>query len=155
MAVSPRVDPSPDLVPGHPRETERRQVTALCCELVGAAPERDGVGLEDLREAVGGFQRCISEAATRHQGFVYRELGGSALVLFGYPEAHEHDAEQAIHAGLELCAAVTTLRSDVEAPVRCRVGIATGMVIVGDPVGVGAARGEGIVGVTRRTSPRD
>jgi len=146
VAAPPRVDlpRGPASIP-HP-EAERRQITALSCELVCAVPGGDGVGLEDLREAVGGFQRCIAEAATRHQGFVYRELGGSALILFGYPEAHEHDAEQAIHAGLELCAAVRALRSDAEAPVRCRVGIATGMVIVGDPVGAGVARGEGIIG---------
>jgi class 3 adenylate cyclase len=130
----------------HHREAERRQITALCCELAGAAPGGDGVGLEDRREAVGGFQRCVSETVDRHQGFVYRDLGNSALVLFGYPEAHEQDAEQAIRAGVELCAAVRSLRPEVDAPVRCRVGIATGVVIVGDPVEVGAARGEGIVG---------
>ena len=130
----------------HSYEAERRQITALSCELVGAAAGGDGVDLEDLREAVGGFQRCVSEAADRHQGFVYRDLGNSALVLFGYPEAHEHDAEQAVRAGLELCAAVRALRSDAGAPVRCRVGIATGMVIVGEPVGTGATRGEGMVG---------
>jgi class 3 adenylate cyclase len=127
-------------------EAERRQITALYCELVGAAPQRDGVGLEDLREAAGGFHRCVSEAAARHQGFVYRDLGNSALVLFGYPEAHEHDAEQAIRAGLELCAAVRTMQPDADVPVRCRVGIATGMVIVGDPVRTGATRGESLVG---------
>src|SRR5262249_47262291 len=106
----------------------------------------DGVGLEDLREALGRFQRCVSEAADRHEGFVYRDLGNSALVLFGYPEAHEHDAEQAIRAGFELCTAVRTLRPDADSQVRSRVGIATGVVIVGDSVGAGAARGKAIVG---------
>jgi len=85
------------------------------------------------------------KTADRHQGFVCRDLGNSALVLFGYPEAHQRDAEQAIRAGLELCAAVRTLRPDADAPVRCRVGIATDMVIVGDSDGVGVA-GESIVG---------
>jgi TolB-like protein/class 3 adenylate cyclase/predicted ATPase len=146
VMVPQRVDPPRDPVPGHHREAERRQITALCCELVGAAPGGDGVGLEDLREAVGGFQRCVSDAADRHQGCVYRVLGNSALALFGYPEAHEHDTEQAIRAGLELCAAARTLRPDGDAPLRCRVGIATGTVIVGEPVGTGATRGEGMVG---------
>jgi tetratricopeptide (TPR) repeat protein len=68
----------------HP-EAERRQITALSCELVGAALGGDGMSLEDLREAVGDFQRCVSEAADRHRGFVCRDLGNSALVLFGYP----------------------------------------------------------------------
>src|SRR6516225_8478807 len=142
----PRVDLPRDRVPSHHREAEHRQITALCCELVASAPGGDSGGLEDLRDAVGGFQHCVSEAADRHQGFVYRDLGNNALVLFGYPEAHEHDAEQAVRAGLELCAAVRTLRPDVDAPVQCRVGIATGKAIVGDPIGAGAARGEGIVG---------
>jgi class 3 adenylate cyclase/tetratricopeptide (TPR) repeat protein len=141
----PRVELPRDLVPSHPREAERRQITALCCELIAAAPEGDGAGLEDLRDAVGGFQRCVSEAADRHQGFICRDLGNSALVLFGYPEAHEHDAEQAVRAGLELCAAVRTLRPDGDAPVRCRVGVATGTVIIGDSDGAGVA-GENMVG---------
>src|SRR5215468_1416877 len=85
--VPPQVDLSRDLVPSDRPEAERRQITALCCELVGAAPKDDGLGLEDLREAVAGFQRCVSETDGRHQGFVYRDLGNSALVLFGYPEA--------------------------------------------------------------------
>jgi len=146
IAAPPRVDVLHDPVSSHPREAERRQITAMHCELVGAAPGGDDVALEDLREAVGDFRRCVSEAADRHQGFVSRDRGNSTLVLFGYPEAHEHDAEQAIRAGLELCAAVRTLRPDADAPVRCRVGIATGMVIIGDPDGTGATRGESIVG---------
>jgi class 3 adenylate cyclase len=104
-AVSPRVDPPHDLVPSHPPEAERRQITPMSCELVAAAPGVGSVSLDDLREAVGGFQRCVSEAADRHQGLVFRDLGNNALVLFGYPEAHEHDAEQAVRAGLELCRA--------------------------------------------------
>jgi len=120
VAAPPRVDVTRDPVAGYPREAERRQITALCCELAGAAPGGDDVSLEDLREAVGSFQRCVSEAADCHQGFVCRDLGNSALVLFGYPEAHEHDAEHAIRAGLELCAAVRTLRPDADSPVPGR-----------------------------------
>ena len=95
---------------------------------------------------MGAFRRCVSEIAARHAGLVYRHLGNNLLVLFGYPTAHEHDAERAIHAGLELCAAVRTLRTDVDVPMRCRVGIATGMVIVGDLAEVGEAQDHGIVG---------
>src|SRR5215469_805816 len=112
-AAPARVDAPRDTAPIEPFEAERRQITALSCELVGASPRAKGVSLEDLHEAVGGFQRCVSETADRHQGFVYRDLGNSALVLFGYPEAHEHDAEQAIRGGLELC---TALRSAPDAP---------------------------------------
>jgi predicted ATPase/class 3 adenylate cyclase len=143
IAAPPRVDTPPETSATQHGEAERRQVTALWCELIGAAPGGSGADLEDLREVVGGFRRCVSEAADRHQGFVYRDFGNDALVLFGYPEAHEHDAERAIRAGLELCASVRSLG----ALVRCRVGIATGMVIIGgDPLAVGATRGESIVG---------
>ena len=127
-------------------EAERRQITAMSCEAIGVAARADGIGLEDLREAIGDFQHCVSEIVGRHSGFIASRLGNTVLVLFGYPAAHEHDAEQAIHAGLELCAAVRTLRPDADVPMRCRVGIATGMVIVGDLVGVGEVRDHGIVG---------
>jgi DNA-binding winged helix-turn-helix (wHTH) protein len=125
---------------------ERRQITAMSCEAIGVAARADGIGLENLLEAVGAFQHCVLEIAGRHGGFIANRLGNTVLVLFGYPAAHEHDAEQAIRAGLELCAAVRTLRPDADAPMRCRVGIATGMVIVGDLVGVGEVRDHGIVG---------
>ena len=112
-----RVD-APRDTPVERAEAERRQITALSCELVGAAPGGDGMSLEDLREAVGAFRHCVSETVGRHDGFVARYLANNVLALFGYPTAHEHDAEQAVSAGLELCAAARTLR-----PVRtCRSG---------------------------------
>jgi class 3 adenylate cyclase/predicted ATPase len=126
-------------------QAERRQITAMSCEAIGAAP-RDRTGLEDLLEAIGAVQHCVSEIVGRHGGFIVRRLGNTVLVLFGYPVAHELDAERAIRAGLELCAAVRTLRPDAIVPMRCRVGIATGMVIVGDLVGAGEGRDHGIVG---------
>jgi DNA-binding winged helix-turn-helix (wHTH) protein/class 3 adenylate cyclase/predicted ATPase len=127
-------------------EAERRQITAMSCEAIGLTARADGFGLEDLLEAIGAFQHCVSEIVGRHSGFIASRLGNRVLVLFGYPAAHEHDAEQAVRAGLELCAAVRTLRPGADVPMRCRVGIATGMVIIGDLVGVGALRDHGIVG---------
>jgi class 3 adenylate cyclase/predicted ATPase len=125
---------------------ERRQITALSCELVGMAAGTHGMDLEDWHESVGGFQRCVAETAGRHKGFIARHLGNNVLVLFGYPEAHEHDAERAVRAGLELCAAVRSLRPAADAPMRCRAGIATGLVIIADPVGIGALQDHEIVG---------
>jgi TolB-like protein/predicted ATPase/DNA-binding winged helix-turn-helix (wHTH) protein/class 3 adenylate cyclase len=145
-AASPQVDVPRGAMPIQYGDAQRRQVTALYCELIGMASGADGASLEDLRESVGDFQRSVAEAADRHQGLIIRCLGNNALVLFGHPEAHEHDAEHAIRTGLELCAAVRTLRPDADVPMRCRVGAATGMVIVGDPVEVGALRGQGVVG---------
>jgi TolB-like protein/class 3 adenylate cyclase len=145
LEARPRVDRPREPVPSDHREAERRQITALFAELAGAAPPGDLVVLEDLREAVSSFRHCAAEAAKRHHGFLCREFGSSALVLFGYPEAHEHDAEQAVRAGLELCAAVRTMRPDPAAPMHCRVGIASGTVIIGARV-EGAAQDESIVG---------
>jgi len=143
IAPTSRTGAPRDAAPIRHHEAERQQITALSCELVSVSAGAEGSDLEDLRERYGDFQRRVAETAGRHNGLIHGHLGNSVLVLFGYPEAHEHDAEQAIRAGLELCAAASTLG---EMPVRCRVGIATGMVIVGDPVGVGMARGESIVG---------
>jgi DNA-binding winged helix-turn-helix (wHTH) protein/predicted ATPase/class 3 adenylate cyclase len=125
---------------------ERRQITAMSCEAIGVATRADGTGLEDLHEAIRAFQHCLSEIVSRHSGFVASRLGNSVLVLFGYPAAHEHDAERAVHTGLELCAAVRALSPDAALPMQCRVGIATGMTIVGDLVGTGEVPDHGIVG---------
>jgi len=135
-------------------EAERRQITALSCELVGAATGGDGGDLEDLRDAVEEFQRCISETAGRHEGLVARHFGNNVLILFGYPEAHEHEAEQAIRAGLEMCAAVRALRPAADVAMRCRVGIATGMVIIDDRVRVGELRDGELVGGTPNLAAR-
>jgi class 3 adenylate cyclase/Flp pilus assembly protein TadD len=144
-AETSRVD-APRDTPIEHDEAERRQLTALSCELLGVAAGPGGLDLDDLQETIGEFQRCISQAAGRHKGFIYRHLADNALVLFGYPEAHEHDAEQAVRAGLELCAAVRTLRSDADLPLRCRVGIATGLVIIGGSSGASGIRDHEIVG---------
>ena len=146
IATPPRIDAMPEPAPTQLGEAERRQITAVSCELVGATAAIDDMGLEDLGEAIGAFRRRVSEIAGRHDGFIARRLGKNLLVLFGYPTAHEHDAEKAVRAGLELCAAAGTLRPGAEVPMRCRVGIATGMVIAGDFAGVGEPCDHEIVG---------
>jgi DNA-binding winged helix-turn-helix (wHTH) protein/predicted ATPase len=148
ISAPPQVDTPGDAEPIRHREAERRQITGLSCELVGVGAGAGGTGLEDLREAVGNFRRIVSETAARRAGVLYGHLGNSLLLLFGYPAAHEDDAERAIHAGLELCAAVRSPRPDADVAMRCRVGIATGMVIVGDLVGAGEVRDHGVVGDT-------
>jgi DNA-binding winged helix-turn-helix (wHTH) protein/predicted ATPase len=135
VTAAREVDPPRDAVPDWHGQPERRQITALSCELTGLEAGADGTGLEELHEIVGDFRSCVSETAARHAGVIYRQFGSHLHVLFGYPEAHEHDAEQAIRAGLALCAAM-----------RCRVGIATGMVIIGETVSDGAPRDREIVG---------
>jgi len=128
----PQVDAARDAAPTPDDAAERRQITAMSCELIGMERQAEGVDLENLREAVGAFRRCISDTAARYNGIVSSYFGNSVLVVFGYPTAQEHDAEQAVRAGLELCAAVRSLRPETNAPMRCRIGVATGSVIVGD-----------------------
>jgi class 3 adenylate cyclase/tetratricopeptide (TPR) repeat protein len=120
----------------------------MSCELIGIAGRADGTDLEDRREAAGAFRHCVSDVVGRHGGFIASHLGNTGLVLFGYPAAHEDDAEQAVRAGLELCAAVRTLKPEADLTMRCRVGIATGMVIIGNAPGVSEDRRYEIVGDT-------
>ena len=105
----------------------------------------DGGSLEDLRDAIAAFQRCVAETVDRHGGFVVDQLGNVVLVLFGYPVAQEHDAEQAVRTGLALCAAVSATGHGAGA-LQCRVGIATGMAIIGDLSPGGASEDREIVG---------
>jgi class 3 adenylate cyclase len=149
-----QVDIPWETAPVAPSDAERRQITILSSELVGVAAGAGRMDLEDLRDAVGSFRRCVSEMADRHSGTIHGHLGNKALVLFGYPKAHEDDAERAVRAGLELCAAVRALSPDEDAPMRCRVGIATGMVIIGDHLDAGAPRDQGIVGEVPSTATR-
>ncbi len=135
VRAAPQVDALQKAVPIWHGEAERRQITVLSCELLGVAAGATGTGLEDLHETIMDFRRCVSETVTRYAAVIYRHIGNNLLVLFGYPEAHEHDAEHAIRAGLELCAVM-----------RCRVGIATGMVIIGADTGGGTLRDREIVG---------
>jgi DNA-binding winged helix-turn-helix (wHTH) protein len=139
----------PDFAAAQRNEAERRQITAMSCELVGNASRPDSIDLEDWHEAVSAFRHCVSEMAERHSGFIARYFGNTVLVLFGYRTAHEYDAEQAVRAGLELCAAVRALRLNGADPTtQCRVGITTGMAIIGDAMGTGEGHDHEVVGST-------
>ena len=131
---------------------ERRQVTVMFSDLVGSTALSGRMDPEDLRELISAYQTCVAETVRRHGGFVAKYLGDGVLVYFGYPQAHEDDAEQAVRAGLETIAAVTALKMLV--PLQTRVGIATGMVVVGDLIGSGQAQERGIVGETPNLAAR-
>jgi DNA-binding winged helix-turn-helix (wHTH) protein/predicted ATPase len=132
IETSPQVDTASIPAASPLAEAERRQVSVMSCELISGAGPTDGTDLEDRREAVEVFRRCISEIVGRYSGHLVSYLGNTALVVFGYPAAHEDDAERVVRVGLELCTAVRCLRSDANAPMQSRVGIATGLVIIGD-----------------------
>jgi class 3 adenylate cyclase len=131
---------------------ERRQVTVMFSDLVGSTALSARMDPEDLRELISAYQKCAAEAVCRFGGFVARYMGDGMLVCFGYPEAHEDDAERAVRAGLELIAAVVALKTP--ASLQTRVGIATGLVVVGDLIGSGEAQERAIVGETPNLAAR-
>jgi class 3 adenylate cyclase len=136
-----------------PQDTaERRQVTVMFSDLVGSTALSARMDPEDLREIISAYQKCVAETVRRFGGFVAKYMGDGVLIYFGYPEAHEYDAERSVRAGLELIAAVTALKAPT--PLQTRVGIATGMVVVGDLIGSGEAQERGIVGETPNLAAR-
>jgi class 3 adenylate cyclase len=136
-----------------PQDTaERRQVTVMFSDLVGSTALSARMDPEDLREVISAYQKCITETVQRFGGFVAKYMGDGVLVYFGYPQAHEDDAERAVRAGLELIQAVGGLKSSAQ--LQTRVGIATGLVVVGDLIGSGAAQEHGIVGETPNIAAR-
>jgi len=135
-----------------PADAERRQLTVMFCDLVGSTPLSTRFDPEDLREIVGAYHRCVADTVGRFAGFVAKYMGDGVLVYFGYPEAHEDDAERAVRAGLAVIAAVGQLKTpDL---LQVRLGIASGLVVVGDLIGAGAAQERGVVGETPNLAAR-
>src|ERR1700719_3510957 len=131
---------------------ERRQVTVMFSDLVGSTALSARMDPEDLREVISAYRESVAETVGRFGGFVAKYMGDGVLVYFGYPQAHEDDAEQAVRAGLDLVAAVTGLK--IHTALQTRVGIATGLVVVGDLIGSGEAQERGIVGETPNLAAR-
>jgi class 3 adenylate cyclase/predicted ATPase len=131
---------------------ERRQVTVMFSDLVGSTALSARMDPEDLREVISAYQKCVAETVGRFGGFVAKYMGDGVLVYFGYPQAHEDDAERSVRAGLELIGAVNALEAGTK--LQTRVGIATGLVVVGDLIGAGEAQERGIVGETPNLAAR-
>ena len=131
---------------------ERRQVTVMFSDLVGSTALSARMDPEDLREIISSYQECVAETVQRFDGFVAKYMGDGVLVFFGYPQAHEDDAERAVRAALELIARVAGLTTST--PLQSRVGIATGLVVVGDLIGSGAAQEQAVVGETPNLAAR-
>jgi class 3 adenylate cyclase len=124
----------------------------MLSDLVGSTALSARMDPEDLREVISTYQKCVGETVLRFGGFVAQFMGDGVLVYFGYPQAHEDDAERAVRAGLELVAAVTGLKT--HAALQTRVGIATGLVVVGDLIGSGASQQQAIIGETPNLAAR-
>src|ERR1700742_3683520 len=138
-----------------PRDgAERRQLTLLFCDLVGSSALSARLDPEDLRALIGAYHACIAEVIARNEGGIARYMGDGALAYFGYPQAHEDDAEQATRAGLALVDAVATLETAIGTRLQVRVGIATGTVVVGDLIGEGAAQERAVIGETPNLAAR-
>src|SRR6516164_2684170 len=133
---------------------ERRQITVVFSDLVGSTALSAHVDPEDLREVISAYQKCVTDTVQRFGGFVAKYMGDGVLVYFGYPQAHEDDAERAVRAGLAMVEAVPKLATNAGAPLQMRVGIATGLVVVGDLIGAGAAQEQAVVGETPNLAAR-
>jgi len=131
---------------------ERRQVTVMFSDLVGSTSLSAFMDPEDLREIISAYQTCVAAAVRRFEGFLAKYMGDGVLIYFGYPNAHEDDAERAVRAALEAIVAIGALELSV--PLQARVGIATGLVVVGDLIGSGEAQERGIVGETPNLAAR-
>jgi class 3 adenylate cyclase len=136
-----------------PADAERRQLTVMFCDLVGSTSLSTRFDPEDLREVIGTYHRAVAEIVAEFDGFVAKYMGDGVLVYFGYPRAHEDDAERAVRAALGSLDAVGRL--DVKSTkLQARVGIATGLVVVGDLIGKGSAQEQSVVGETPNLAAR-
>ncbi|MHC4910587.1 MAG: adenylate/guanylate cyclase domain-containing protein, partial [Planctomycetota bacterium] len=137
-----------------PGGAERRQVTVMFCDLVGSTELSGRLDPEDLREVMRSYQDTVAGAVTRYEGYVAKFLGDGVLAYFGWPQAHEDQAERAVRTGLNAVDAVSRLRLDGDIRLAARVGIATGQVVVGNLVGEIASEAEAIAGETPNLAAR-
>ena len=124
----------------------------MFCDLVGSTALSARLDPEDLREVLGAYHRCVGETISRFGGFVAKYMGDGVLAYFGYPQAHEHDAERAVQSGLAIVEAIRRLST--QEPLQVRVGLATGLAVVGDLIGSGAAQEQAVIGETPNLAAR-
>jgi class 3 adenylate cyclase len=153
-APTPLSDASPATGRAAKDTAERRQLTIMFCDLVGSTALSTRLDPEDMRKIVGAYHRCCADLITRAGGFVARYMGDGVLAYFGYPQVHEHAAERAVRAGLSLVEEVPKLKTAAGVPLQVRVGIATGLVVVGDLIGEDASQEHEVVGETPNLSAR-
>ena len=138
----------------HVDAAERRQLTVMFCDLVGSTALSSRLDPEEMRQVIRTYQDAVSGIIVRYDGFVAKFMGDGVLAYFGFPRAHEDDAERAVHAGLELSEVVAGLETRAREKLVVRIGIATGLVVVGDIVGQGPAQEQAVVGDTPNLAAR-
>jgi class 3 adenylate cyclase/predicted ATPase len=153
-APAPGAPPPPAEASPAPAQAERRQLTVMFCDLVGSTAMSARLDPEDLRGIISAYHRCCATLIERSGGFVAKYMGDGVLAYFGYPQAHEHDAERAVQAGLAIVEAAPKLVTPAGSQLHVRVGIATGIVVVGDLLGSGEAQERGVVGDTPNLAAR-
>ena len=132
---------------------ERRPLSVMFCDLIGSTALSSRLDAEDLREVLRTYQACVATTIRQFDGFIARYVGDGVLIYFGWPEARETDAERAVRAGLAVAAAVSAAPASGE-PLQVRVGIATGLVVIGEPIGSGDSRQQTAVGETPNLAAR-
>jgi class 3 adenylate cyclase/tetratricopeptide (TPR) repeat protein len=133
---------------------ERRQLTVMFCDLVGSTAMSARLDPEDMREVIRAYQDACSRAVARYDGIVAKFMGDGVLAYFGFPRAHEEDAERAVRAGLDISSVIPKLETGATERLKVRIGIATGIVVVGDLVGQGSAQEQAVVGETPNLAAR-
>jgi class 3 adenylate cyclase len=133
---------------------ERRQLTVMFCDLAGSTAISARLDPEDMREIIRAYQQACSGVVVRYEGFLAKFMGDGVLAYFGFPRAHEDDAERAVRAGLDLVRAVGRLEPRAGEPMKARIGVATGIVVVGDLVGDGSSQEQAVVGDTPNLAAR-
>ena len=133
---------------------ERRQLTVMFCDLVGSTALSARLDPEDIQELLRAYQSKVVDVVSGFGGYISKFLGDGVLIYFGYPQAHEDDAECAIRAGLSLVRGIGQLSASGHEPLHARIGIATGLVVVGDLIGSGEAQERGVAGETPNLAAR-
>src|SRR5215510_5115526 len=158
-APRPKAHPTPTRAQVATPEAERRQLTVMFCDLVGSTPLAEKLDPEDLRQVILAYQQTCAEQIGRFEGYLARYVGDGLLVYFGYPQAHEDYAPRAIRAGLGIVAALPELNARLQhtvgvlhdSPLHVRIGVHTGLVVVGDMGGGDYRDPPAIVGETPNT----
>jgi class 3 adenylate cyclase len=134
-------------------EAERRPLSVMFCDLIGSTALSSRLDPEDLREVIRAYQACVADTIRQFDGFIARYVGDGVLIYFGWPEARETDAERAVRAGLAVAASVSATLAGGK-PLHVRIGIATGLVVIGEPIGSGDSRQQTAVGETPNLAAR-